>query len=106
MSPAQPIDMSFASASQDAFKFSKLNGQNYATWSVHMQSLLQSQFLWLVVKGTEECPFTPSADEDEKKTYLDWVSRDEAAQGLMRSAIEESQWLHVATCTTSADMWT
>src|SRR5436853_2126137 len=82
MSPGQPIKMSFASVSQDAFKFPKLNGQNYAIWSIHMQSLLQSRFLWLVVKGTEECPPTLSANEAAKRNYLDWVSRDEATKVL------------------------
>ena len=48
-------------SSRDAFKFPKLNSQNYTSWSVHMQSILQSKYLWLVVKGTETCPPGPDA---------------------------------------------
>src|ERR1700731_4447206 len=102
-------------SSGDAFKFPKLNGQNYASWSVHMQSVLQSKYLWLVVKGTETCPPGPDAapaiaiPDDERKVrirdYLDWVSRDEAAQGLMRGTTNETQWPHVVDCTTSKEMW-
>src|ERR1700730_9736057 len=88
-------------SSGDAFKFPKLNGQNYVSWSVHMQSVLQSKYLWLVVKGMETCPAGPDAapaiaiPDDKRKArirdYLDWVSRDEAAQGLMHGATDETQ---------------
>jgi len=91
MSPASdPLGMS---SSYEAFKFPKLNGQNYATWSVHMQSALQSKYLWLVVKGTETSPPIPPEAPAEgmtatdhkaaRKEYIDWVSQDKAAQGLM-----------------------
>jgi hypothetical protein len=36
----------------EAFKFAKLKGTNYSTWSEHMQAVLQAKYLWLVVKGT------------------------------------------------------
>jgi hypothetical protein len=88
------------SSSYEAFKFPKLNGQNYATWAVHMQSALQSKYLWLVVKGTEVGPMVPSDAPAEgvtaaehkalRKEYIIWVSRDEAAQGLMGGASEET----------------
>src|ERR1700731_1031939 len=102
-------------SSGDAFKFPKLNGQNYVSWSVHMQSVLQSKYLWLVVKGMETCPPGPDAApaiailDNERKAciqdYLDCVSRDEAAQGLMCSATDETQWPHVVDCTMSKEMW-
>src|ERR1700730_13800561 len=103
------------STAMDAFRFPKLNGQNYANWSVHMKSVLQAKYLWLVVTGTETCPERPadlspdSAPSDEDRTrlreHLDWVTRDGAAQGLMRSATDETQWPHVTRCETSKEMW-
>ena len=103
------------SATMDAFRFPKLNGQNYANWSIHMQSVLQAKYLWLVITGVEICPAKPadpspeSAPTEDYRTklreYLDWVTRDGAAQGLMRSATDESQWPHVTNCETSKDMW-
>src|ERR1700731_4514229 len=99
-------------SSGDAFKFPKLSGQNYVSWSVHMQSILQSKYLWLVVKGTETCPPGPDIaptvtipDKAHIRDHLDWVSRDEAAQGLMRGATDETQWPHIVNCTTSKEMW-
>jgi hypothetical protein len=41
----------------------------------------------------------------EKKEYLDWLLRDQAAQGLMKGATESSQWLHVSKADTSKQMW-
>src|SRR3984893_6627545 len=102
-------------ATMDAFRFPKLNGQNYANWSVHMKSILQAKYLWLVVMGTETCPERPadpsleSTPSDEDRTrlrkYLDWVTRDGAAQGLMCSMTDEMQWPHITHCETSKDMW-
>jgi hypothetical protein len=43
----------------EAFKFAKLKRANYLTWADHMQSTLQSKYLWLIVKGTEICPPAP-----------------------------------------------
>ena len=80
-----------------------------------MQSSLQSKYLWLVVTGMETCPAEPPAMKPkdqpeadyktEKKDYLDWNMRDQAAQGLMKSAADETQWPHVTNCKTSKDMW-
>jgi hypothetical protein len=80
-----------------------------------MKSVLQAKYLWLVVTGTEACPARPTdpspetapSDDDRTKLheYLDWVTRDGAAQGLMRSATDETQWPHVTSCETSKDMW-
>jgi hypothetical protein len=59
MSPGNDLlDMSTSSYSE-AFKFPKLNGLNYPTWLVHIQSALCSQMLWLVVNETDTKPLKP-----------------------------------------------
>ena len=84
------------------FKFPKLNSQNYSLWAEHMQATLQSHYLWLIVNGIETCPQAPSlktrtADaKAEKREYLDWLLHDQAAQGLMKGAMESSQWPHIS----------
>jgi hypothetical protein len=113
MSPeSKPLKMSSTS---EAFVFTKLKGTNYATWADHMKSTLQAKYLWLIVKGTEMCspappakrPMTTTAAEykAECKEHLDWLLRDEAAQGVMKSACEGSQLPHVKDCTSAKDMW-
>jgi hypothetical protein len=86
---SEPLKMLSTS---EAFVFTKLKGTNYATWADHMQSTLQAKYLWLIVKGTEMChpappdkrPTTTMAAEykAECKEHLDWLLRDEAAQGV------------------------
>lgn len=59
-----------------------------------MQAALQSRLLWLLVKGDEPCPSKPSDVKPapemitewkaEKREHLDWLLRDQAAQGLMK----------------------
>ena len=79
-----------------------------------MQASLQSCYLWLIVNGTESCPPTPSTDPKrlttpegklEKKGYLDWLLQDQAAQGLMKSATESSQWLYISKANISKEIW-
>jgi hypothetical protein len=113
MSPeSEPLKMSSTS---EAFIFTKLKGTNYATWADHMQSTLQAKYLWLIVRGTETCtpappatrPTTTTAAEykAECKEHLDWLLRDEAVQGIMKSACEGLQLPHVKDCTSMKDMW-
>jgi hypothetical protein len=112
MSPAHELlDMS----TSEAFKFAKLKGANYSTWADHMQSTLQSKYLWLIVKGTETCLPAPPATRPtaqtvseykaERKDYLDWLLRDEAAQGVMKGACEDSQLPYVKDCESAKEMW-
>jgi hypothetical protein len=71
--------------------------------------------LWLVVKGTEICPTAPTATisagqtaaeyKAEKKEYLDWLLRNEAAQGIMKGACKNSQLPYVKNCKSAKDMW-
>ena len=100
----------------EAFKFAKLNGENYALWFQHMQSSLQARYLWLIVTGDEPCPEKHSDTQPTeptalttwkatKKEWLDWSLRDQAAQGLMKGAAEPSQWPHIAQTKTAKEMW-
>ena len=100
----------------DSLRFTKLNGQNYATWAIHMRSALQSKYLWALVKGKETRPVSPvaapggpapSAEEIARVEALidEWEAKDEAAQGLMYGSTDESQWPHVSDCKTAVEMW-
>jgi len=113
MSPESgPFEMSNTS---QAFTFAKLNGANYATWADHMQAALQSKYLWLIVKGSETRPAEPLATrptatsqkdyKEEKRDYLDWSLRDEAAQGNIKNACEDSQLPHIKDATSAKHMW-
>jgi hypothetical protein len=62
------LDMS----TSEAFKFTKLKGANYSTWADHMQSALQSKYLWLIVKGTETCPPAPPATRPTAQTISEY----------------------------------
>ena len=84
-------------SSSDAFKFPKLTGSNFAEWEEPMKAALQARYLWLVVSGDETCPAKPAATlpkettaaewKAEKKEYLDWCQRDQAAMGLKKGAV-------------------
>ncbi len=116
MGPGRALSEPSSGSSHEAFKFPKLTGENYATWCQHMQAALQSRYLWLIVTGDESQPDKPDAEspkeaaalatwKSDKKEWLDWSLRDQAAQGLMKGAAEPSQWPHVAKATTSQTMW-
>ena len=110
MSPASDL---LTSPSTDAFKFPKLNGTNYASWSGHMKSALQSKYLWLIVTGEEDCPPEAAADakDTEKRTArkekLEWKLRDQAAMGNMKGACENSQlpFVERESITSAKAMW-
>ena len=114
MSPAREL-LDMATTSSEAFKFMKLKGANYSMWADHMQSALQSKYLWLIVTSKEPSPPEPASIKPanltaaeykaEKKEYLDWLLRDEAAQGAMKGACEDSQLPHVKDTKTSKEMW-
>ena len=99
-----------------AFKFAKINGENYALWFQHMQLSLQACYLWLIVTGDEPCPKKHSDTQPleptvltawkvTNKEWLDWLLRDQAAQGLMKGVAEPSQWPHIVQTKTGKEMW-
>ena len=70
-----------------------------------MQAVLQAKQLWLVVMGNKSSSVKPAetkpdsmsaADyKTEWKEHLKWLLRDQAAQGLMKSAAKNIQRPHV-----------
>jgi hypothetical protein len=108
-----PVSNLLGSGSSDVFKFEKLNGSNYSSWSGHMKSALQSRYLWLIVTGDEDCPpeADSSAKEAEQRTAkrdrLEWMLRDQAAMGNIKGACENSQlpFLEKETVTSAKLMW-
>src|ERR1700719_3879558 len=105
------LDMS---SSGDAFKFTKLNGQNYAVWAGHMENTLASKYLWMVVDGSEPRPESPVTKEGtpfteaecaQLREVQDWIAKDKAASGIIRNGCEVSQWPHIQGCQTSRDIW-
>src|ERR1700731_3990386 len=112
----RPAEGSQEMSTGEHIRFAKLNGQNYATWAIHMRSVLQSKYLWSLIKGKEVCPATPTGSADGSppkadelarvQTLIDeWEAKDEAAQGLMYGSTDESQWPHVSDCKTAVEMW-
>src|ERR1700731_1509855 len=102
------------SSSGDVFKFTRLNGQNYAIWSVHMENTLSSKYLWMVVDGSEPRPESPVTKEGtpfteaecaQLREVQDWIAKDKAASGIIRNGCEVSQWPHIQGCQTSRDIW-
>jgi hypothetical protein len=110
MGPASDL---LSSSSSDAFKFVKLNGMNYSSWSGHMKSALQSKYLWLIVMGDEDCPLDvdPTTKEAEKriawKDRLDWKLWDQADMGNIKGACENSQvpFIEKDSVTSAKLMW-
>src|SRR5262245_11811175 len=110
MGPASDL---LTSPSNDAFKFPKLNGTNYSSWSGYMKSALQSKYLWLIVTGDEDRPPDAAADakDTEKRTVrkerLEWKLRDQAAMGNIKGACENSQlpFVERETITSAKAMW-
>jgi len=90
MSPASDLLSMSSPSYSESFKFPKLNGSNYPTWNIHMQSALQSRLFWLIVTGDEEAPekpdepsllITDAKKKAAKKEWIEWLSRDQAAMG-------------------------
>jgi hypothetical protein len=113
MSPGSDLlDMSSTASYSEAFKFPKLGGSNYPTWSVHMQSALRSRMLWLVVNGTDTKPPKPEEEnmnasdcETARRGWMQRMQKDEAAMGSILAACEDSQHAFILQCVSSKGMW-
>src|SRR6202021_973023 len=110
MSPAGDL---LSMSPSDSFKFPKLTGTNYASWCGDMKSAPQAKYLWLIVTGDEDCPPDPTTGADAaaksalKKENLEWKLRDQAAQGNIKSACENTQLPYItkSSITTAKEMW-
>ena len=97
------------SSSGNAFKFTKLNGQNYVIWAIHMENTLSSKYLWMVVDGSKPHPKSPVVKEGipfmEAECVLfhevqDWIAKGRAACGIICNCCKISQWPHIQHCAT------
>ncbi|KAF9439999.1 hypothetical protein P691DRAFT_689042, partial [Macrolepiota fuliginosa MF-IS2] len=103
----------------DVWSFPKLTGQNYYAWSEQMKAALQARYLWQYVSGDEPQPPKPPKSPPSNFFYSanyvcwekawdrhrHWVQNDNAAIGLIKGAIDPSQWGHVSETNSSKDMW-
>src|SRR5882762_5570554 len=114
MSPASDLLSMSSPSYSESFKFPKLNGSNYPTWNIHMQSALQSRLFWLIITGDEEAPekpdepsllITDAKKKAAKKEWIEWLSRDQAAMGYIKGACKDSQLPYVIESKTSKEMW-
>ena len=69
-------------------------------------------YLWLIVTGDEDCPPEATSTDDAvrkaaKKERLDWKLRDQAAQGNIKSACENTQLPYItkSSITMAKEMW-
>lgn len=83
-------------------KFAKLGPTNYQRWLGDMRAQLQTKKVWSVVTGRA---VRPSPDDDSK--LEDFLEKEEMAAGLIFSALEQDQRVHVYGMEESpVRMWT
>ncbi|KAF9446562.1 hypothetical protein P691DRAFT_608712, partial [Macrolepiota fuliginosa MF-IS2] len=91
------------------WSFQKLTWNNYYTWSKHMKTALEAHQLWWGYVERERPPPKKPPVEPPRPgrwdRYRDWVRNDRAAMGLMKCALDPSQWPYVQPATTSKEMW-
>ncbi|KAG5716116.1 hypothetical protein E4T56_gene10867 [Termitomyces sp. T112] len=97
MGPTSSLLNAASSSHGDAFKFPKLNSDNYALWAKHMKATLQSHYLWFIITSNEEPP--------SKLSTIKLKGPGEVAHELMKSVVESSRWPHVADKLTAKAMW-
>jgi hypothetical protein len=76
----------------------KLNGTNYHDWKFACAMALRHQGVFGVATGSETRPSI--AAEAEK-----WDTKDEKALSIIGLTVETSQYVHIRSCTKSADAW-
>lgn len=73
-----------------------LNGRNWAAWKFQMTVILKSKKLYKIV--TEGDPL-------EKKNLESWEDKDNKAQELLVTRVDEQVMSYLSSCTTSQQMW-
>ena len=76
------------------FKFDKLDGTNYATWSLRMQMTLMQQDLWAVVSKDLAASLTPEEG-----------TKDQKALALIGLGISDALLLHVRDVASARQAW-
>ena len=75
----------------DTHSFPKLAKNNYNDWKFEMTAKLRSRNLWRLVSGQKKRPMSADKAEEAEK----WDEDKEKAAGLIASALEKGQWVHV-----------
>src|SRR5579859_6303166 len=106
-----------------SYSIEKLNESNYRSWSQVVESHLDDQDLWEVVKGTDKKPEHPStpttsvsqstdqtvatAAMEEYETKLEaWTKKAKKARKMIISTISPSVMTYVEGTKDPAEMWT
>ncbi|CDO72101.1 hypothetical protein BN946_scf184962.g44 [Trametes cinnabarina] len=115
MSPADALEMSSTGTSSE-LRFAKLNSENYREWAINMKATLKLKMLWRIIDGSElepakpkgtspSDPTTAKAWKAMQKEYMDWLLRDDTAQGTMLIAADKSAQTHIVDCKNAKEMW-
>src|SRR4030081_1451054 len=105
-----------------SYSIEKLNESNYRSWSQVVESHLDDQGLWEVVKGENTKPERPSeipttsasgsteqittAREDYETTLEAWTKKAKKARKMIISTISPSVMTYVEGTKDPAEMWT
>ena len=104
-----------------SYSIEKLNESNYRSWSQVVESHLDDQDLWEVVKGQETKPVSPvdpptsetaetrrqhATEMAEYETAMAaWTKKAKKARKLIISTISPSIMIYVEDTKDSAEMW-
>jgi hypothetical protein len=118
-----PTSLSLSNSS-NVFNYTKLNGQNYFTWTEDCRNALKAKGLWRIVSGAEPRPILPAlpappaggvvvppdaatiaAREVIQEKMLDWDTRNDLAIAIISGGIEEVQRIHVRGEENSKEAW-
>jgi hypothetical protein len=75
--------------------FTKLNGENYSTWSGEMEAWLRASGLWRLVSGKVKAPVVSAAVTEAEAITLDaWEAKLDKAAGWLFLMVEQEQRVH------------
>ena len=105
-----------------SYSIEKLNESNYRSWSQVVESHLDDQDLWELVKGTETKPVSPTAPltpettesrqrhiaatEEYDTAMAAWSKKAKKARKLIISSISPSVMTYVEGTRDPSEMWT
>ena len=94
-----------------SYSIEKLNESNYRSWSQVVESHLDDQDLWEVVKGEEKAPEAPAtaattaATTDYETAMAVWSKKAKKARKMIISTISPSVMTYVEGTKDPAEMW-
>ena len=92
----------------DPFVFShpRLTFSNYTSWSLRAKAFLKCHGVWSVLDWETEPPRSPNVvGVTQIKDWIEWKRRDERAQGIIISLVEDSQLLFTAGVKNARELW-